>query len=459
MSRLPVTPPAQVSYHDGRGQSVQPDVPPPVTPTSQALSDSQRRTFQAPPGVRVRSEKRIPKRFRSITCPFPLYSYFEGKHGAVHYSDDGPKEADAVIMLHGFNASRTMFTPIADFLASKGYFRAIAMDFYGCGLSNNPVRKGCVPGCSKAPATYSLKLFVAQIDELMQYLGIESAHFFGFSMGGAVAVAFAGAHPEKVRKLVLMSPAGFMPKTGLAKQQKLLKYFGCVVIPAIDGLIAWNPWYFSYERQVQNGGGWTQAMHRKVVWTMFVKRGTLTSMLDTLKNVPWFGMQEYYDAIAKHPRPVLLLWGSEDQVHPTGVRDHVAGLFENSTLRIIRNAGHIAHCERVNATVGEMVPFLHLPDDYVFQPHELGCGPSPGQIFTEVTGMTIQSLYPPPHGVRAVPTRARKGSDPNEPEPHPEPAGERDFQKIFTPGMQGVATGEDPDRPRRPEDITTTVSM
>ena len=37
-----------------------------------------------------------------------------------------------------------------------------------------------------------------QIDELMQYLGIESAHFFGFSMGGAVAVAFAGAHPEKV---------------------------------------------------------------------------------------------------------------------------------------------------------------------------------------------------------------------------------------------------------------------
>ena len=39
--------------------------------------------------------------------------------------------------------------------------------------------------------------------------------------------------------------------------------------------------------------------------------------------------------------------------------------------------------------------------------------------------------------------RSKRGfarSDPNEPEPHPEPAGERDFQKIFTPGRDASLT-------------------
>jgi hypothetical protein len=121
-----------------------------------------------------------------------------------------------------------------------------------------------------------------------------------------------------------------------------------------------------------------------------------------------------------------------------------------------------------------MVPFLHLPDDHVFQPHEIGCGPSPGEIFTEVTGMTIQSLYPPAHHARAIPTRARKGSSElTGAEPR---AGGADFQQIFTPGMQGAhergqhdsrltvsgdatLSGRETDKPRRPEDITTRMEM
>lgn len=55
---------------------------------------------------------------------------------------------------------------------------------------------------------YSLDLWVNQLSDMMDALGIARAHLVGNSFGGAVSIAFAARKPERVNRLVLMGSAG-----------------------------------------------------------------------------------------------------------------------------------------------------------------------------------------------------------------------------------------------------------
>jgi len=70
--------------------------------------------------------------------------------------------------------------------------RYIAYDGRGCGLSDRQVQ-----------GQLSLDLFVADLEAVVDGLGLERFPLFGLSMGAAVAVAYAAKHPERVSRLVL----------------------------------------------------------------------------------------------------------------------------------------------------------------------------------------------------------------------------------------------------------------
>ena len=70
------------------------------------------------------------------------------------------------------------------------HFQVIALDNRGAGRSDRPEE-------------YSIPLFVEDTASLLKTLGIDSAHFFGYSMGGMIAQELALTHPEMVRSLIL----------------------------------------------------------------------------------------------------------------------------------------------------------------------------------------------------------------------------------------------------------------
>jgi pimeloyl-ACP methyl ester carboxylesterase/DNA-binding CsgD family transcriptional regulator len=69
--------------------------------------------------------------------------------------------------------------------------RYFAYDGRGCGLSDRQV------------GDLSLDLFVADLEDVVDGLGLERFPLFGLSMGAPVAVAYAAKHPERVSRLVL----------------------------------------------------------------------------------------------------------------------------------------------------------------------------------------------------------------------------------------------------------------
>jgi pimeloyl-ACP methyl ester carboxylesterase/DNA-binding CsgD family transcriptional regulator len=69
--------------------------------------------------------------------------------------------------------------------------RYVAYDGRGCGLSDRQV------------GDLSLDVFVADLEAVVDGLGLERFPLFGMSMGAAISVAYAVKHPERVSRLVL----------------------------------------------------------------------------------------------------------------------------------------------------------------------------------------------------------------------------------------------------------------
>ncbi len=110
--------------------------------------------------------------------------------------DTGPRQGPTIIMLHGFGASLDTWEPWAQTLALR--YRVIRVDLPGFGLTG-PDPTG----------DYSDGRTVALLVGLMEKFNIERTHLIGNSLGGRIAWSFAAAHPDRMDRLVLVSPDGF----------------------------------------------------------------------------------------------------------------------------------------------------------------------------------------------------------------------------------------------------------
>ena len=115
---------------------------------------------------------------------------------SLHVRDRGPRDGPVLIMMHGFGSSLHTWDGWADELADR--FRVIRFDLPGSGLS-----------MPDPTGDYSDARTLDILNILMDQLGIEKAAMIGNSIGGRLAWQMAAKFPERVTKLVLVSPDGY----------------------------------------------------------------------------------------------------------------------------------------------------------------------------------------------------------------------------------------------------------
>jgi pimeloyl-ACP methyl ester carboxylesterase len=124
----------------------------------------------------------------------------------LHVQRLGPPDAPPVVFLHGLvmdNLSSWYFT-VANAVAAAGAGLAILYDLRGHGRSERPA------------TGYRLADHVADLLALLDALELPAATLVGNSFGGLLALAFAAAHPARVRGLVLVD--GHLGDDGFAAQ-------------------------------------------------------------------------------------------------------------------------------------------------------------------------------------------------------------------------------------------------
>lgn len=126
--------------------------------------------------------------------------------------DDGGSGGLPVVFVHSLAGNSTHWAAQLEHLRRDR--RAVALDLRGHGRSEPP-RNG----------DYSIAGMADDVGAVADTLGIERFVLIGHSMGGGVALTYAGKHPERVAGLVLVDPIGDGKQIPAAEARSFLAGF------------------------------------------------------------------------------------------------------------------------------------------------------------------------------------------------------------------------------------------
>ena len=275
-----------------------------------------------------------------------------GGHPAHYYSLEGKRGSAPLVLVHGLGGSANGFFKIFLPLARR-FSRVLALDLPGNGFSPLP---------PAGPLSLEAQLEVLR-DFCTRQVG-EPAMVVGNSLGGAMAASLAASSPEKVRALVLVSPAG--ARMTPERTQALMASF--VVSNAREAraltrrLFDRAPWaplllapqlmtfndsdILVYPYEVSEGAKAFVA-HDKVTPT--VRQLTSNIRPD--------------DALSPHTLgsltlPMLLLWGEGEKLLPyEGIDYFRAHLPPSAEIEVVKGFGHLPQVERPDQLISRLVAF------------------------------------------------------------------------------------------------------
>ena len=184
---------------------------------------------------------------------------------SLHYEEHGSGEP--LVLLHGGIGNSEMFGAIMPALSASR--RVIAVDLQGHGATadvDRPLR----------PETMA-----DDVAALIANLGLDRADVMGYSLGGLVALRTAIQHPQRVRRLVLVS-VGFRRDGSHPEVVENMDRFS----PEMADMLAQSPLYESYARRAPRVEDWpvliaktSEALKDDYDWTADVERLETPTML------------------------------------------------------------------------------------------------------------------------------------------------------------------------------------
>lgn len=199
------------------------------------------------------------------------------------------------------------------------------------------------------------------LSELADGLRHEQVDLVANSMGGFFAIAFATAHPQRVRRLVLSGAAGgLFPSLGLFLQ--------LWTTPGIGALISRIKFRDIETLRKRMFGGYLTHPERladdlldvalagmNLPGTPDTNRAILQSVA-TLRG--WRPDARLDEALAVLDVPTLFAWGDNDQLATPDVAQALARRMPHAEVAIIHDAGHLPHLDQPAAVAAAVNAFL-----------------------------------------------------------------------------------------------------
>jgi len=250
----------------------------------------------------------------------------------------GPAAAPVVILLHGFGSSLETWEPWAGVLGRQ--FRVIRLDLPGFGLTG-PDPSG----------DYTDQRTVLILAALMDRLGIQKADLIGNSLGGKIAWNFAAAYPDRVNRLVLISPDGFASpgfeygvKPKLPFLMRLLPYTLPRFLLRMNLVVA-----YADPKKLSDA---TLTRYQD----MMLAPGDRQAILDRTQQV---FLEPPEPKLAKISAPTLILWGEQDRMIPfSNSADYLRDV-PHATRVALPGLGHVPFEEDPAASLPPVLAFLN----------------------------------------------------------------------------------------------------
>ena len=284
----------------------------------------------------------------------------------LHVVIAGPAGGEPVVLLHGFPEFWYAWRYPLGQLAKAG-FRVIVPDQRGYNLSDKPA----------GIEAYRVDKLAADIANLINALGYQSAHLAGHDWGGGVAWQVAIRHPQVVRRLMVIDTPHPRAGEGFQSKEETITWYRTFM------QLPWIP-----EWSARLGNYWLLASNLRNT----SRPGTFSDEAMDLLRSAWdrpgarTGMVNWYRAAFRYPPdkrgdqrvaiPTLVVVAPHDAFIPSDLSRRSLCYLDNGTLVTLQSGSHWVIQEDPD-TVSRLLSdfFLQGTVEPRFQPvTQIGCG-------------------------------------------------------------------------------------
>jgi pimeloyl-ACP methyl ester carboxylesterase len=242
---------------------------------------------------------------------------------AFFYLERKPEaNSETVVLLHGFSADKSNWLRFVQALPAN--FHVMALDLMGHGAHHIDLDKH-----------YGIEQQVDYLQSFLESHVQQPVHLVGNSMGGAIASLYASRFPERVRSLMLISPAGVHDVPSEMDKQ-LNNNHNPLIASSLDGF------YEVVDFVMEEPPFIPQAL-LKVQAEKAVARYELNQKI--FADIRQDMHRNLGSAFADIKAPTLILWGQQDRViHPANI-ERYASLIPSASARLLEGIGHLAMLE------------------------------------------------------------------------------------------------------------------
>jgi pimeloyl-ACP methyl ester carboxylesterase len=255
----------------------------------------------------------------------------------LHVRDEGPRDAPAVLLLHGFGSSLQTWDDWAAALHAR--HRVLRIDLPGHGLSG-----------PDASGDYGDARSLALIAALLDARGLQRVTLVGHSIGGRIGWRFAAAHPERVERLVLVAPDGFASPG--------FEYGRAPEVPAVLAAMRWVLPRAALEANLAPAFGDPARLDERLLTRyheLMLAPGNREALLQRMRQTV---LEDPVPRLRTIRVPVLLVWGERDAMIPVANAEDYLRALPDATLQRLPGIGHLPQEEAAQASAEGLVRWL-----------------------------------------------------------------------------------------------------
>jgi proline-specific peptidase len=258
-----------------------------------------------------------------------------------------------LVLLHGGPGSTHLGLTLLEPLADER--RLVLYDQLGCGNSSQP----------SDPSLWTVELFLSELANLRDELGLGRIHLLGHSWGGMLALEYALTQPDGLESLVLsstLSSARCWEEEALRLRAKLPPEILAVLERHEEAGTVHDPEYAEatmefYRRHLCRLDPWPPILEE-------IFRKTRTEVYETMwgaNEMRPTGVLADWDVTARLREitvPALVLCGRYDEATPGQAETIANGLGGESELVVFENSAHVSLIEETEQYLATVRGFL-----------------------------------------------------------------------------------------------------
>ena len=300
--------------------------------------------------------QRAPPYHRGMAALADLTSHaFISQRLRMPYVDWGNEGAPPLVLLHGGRDHCRNWDWVAE--ALRPHFHILAPDLRGHGDS-----------AWSPDGHYSMAAFVYDLAQLVHQQGLAPATIIGHSLGGNIAVRYAGLYPENVARLVAIEGLGPSPKMRAERDAVPIDERLRAWIEEVRSLSARQPRrYGSIDEALARMRGENkhltleQARHLTVHGVIRNEDGSFSWKFDNYVRAifPVDLSAEQMQALwGRIGCPTLLVYGADSWASNPAEDGRLAHFTNGAEVALFERAGHWVHHDRTEAFVERVKAFL-----------------------------------------------------------------------------------------------------